>query len=858
MSPVAPDRLSAETFGRLHPRAIDDRARIASLLEGWRRSQVRLQRGTNQAIQRELATIVSVEDAELELACLDFGPIDGFLFLSTEFEGIPYFCSARVRRVDEPDAGGRERRVRIAWPAVIYRAERRDRARRAAGRAGEGGRADEGPEGPEGREGREAQGAPGKGRGVGAWQRVRLVRRDGRDCEARVVDVSGDGLGVVLPASQGLEPGEGVELRSERSKPTEAGRWAIVRNRRDEHGRQGWRRIGLSVLPEPPQPPLRPEPAADVLAAVGGLAPPAPDFQLAERPEVVALRDARGEHIVGLLDRVGEVAGAPAVLIPSAWGKTKETLAGLAATVLASFGAAGRPLSVLRFDGIRKRGESANDPGCEDPALGNLHYTFSQGATDLLAAARFLQQERGAGPVVIVSFSVASVEARRAIVLDEGKRFAGWVSVVGATDPQSLIRVISGGVDYLAGAERGIRFGRQDVQGLLLDIDRTAEEALASRIAFLEDARRDFAAIRCPLTWITGTHDAWMDPRRIEDVLSFGPRAGRRLIVSETGHQLKSSREALEIFGLVASECGRMLGSGRRGEPGEPGEPLRPVAPEPKALRRRQRAERARLREPEKRPDLRSFWKDYLVGNDESLGMELVTETSSYRALMRDQIEALDLAGPELAILDLGSGVSTFERALHDTNLDLARLRVVALDYVVEGIRRGRGALPPDSSLRVTHVAANLDLVPGRSIPLAPASADRVIGSLLLNYLSDPGRFLDEALARLRPGGLLVLSVLRRDADTSKICVDGVGELRGGQGLASFGESREGEIARSLGGFINNAARLLDLEEQGIFRFWDRDELEQAASRAGFVGISVRPSFGEPPQAWLLRARRPE
>jgi len=835
MRQIAPDRLSAETFGRLHPRAIDDRARIASLLEGWRRSQARLRRGTNQAIQRELATIVSIEEGELELACLDFGPIDGFLFLSTEFEGIPYFCSARVRRVDESDSGGPERRVRIAWPAVIYRAERRDRARRSVGPADWAG------------EGRGVNG--GKASGQAEWQRVRLVRRDGGDCEARVVDVSGDGLGVVLPASEGLEPGEGVELRSERSKPAEAGRWAIVRNRREEHGRQGWRRIGLSVLPAPPHPPLRPEAAAEALANAGGLAAPSPDFQLPEKPEVVELRDARGERIVGLLDRVGEVAGAPAVIIPAAWGKTKETLSGLAATLLASFEAAGRPLSVLRFDGIRKRGESANDPGCEDPALGNLHYTFSQGATDLLAAARFLQQERGAGSIVIVSFSVASVEARRAIVLDDGERFAGWVSVVGATDPQSLIRVISGGVDYLAGAERGIRFGRQDVQGLLLDIDRTAEEALASRIAFLEDARRDFTAIRCPLTWITGTHDAWMDPRRIEDVLSFGPRAGRRLIVSETGHQLKSSREALEIFGLVASECGRMLA---------PGEWLRPVAPEPKALRRRQRAERARLREPERRPDLRSFWKDYLVGNDESLGMELVTETSSYRALMREQIEALELEGPALEILDLGSGVSTFERALHDSDLDLTRLRVIALDYVVEGIRRGRCALPPDSPLRVAHVAANLDLVPGRSIPLGPASADRAIGSLLLNYLSDPGRFLAEVFARLRPAGLLVLSVLRRDADTSKICVDGVGELRGGQGLASFGESREGEIARSLGGFINNAARLLDLEEQGIFRFWDRDELEQAASRAGFVGVSVRPAFGDPPQAWLLRARRPE
>ncbi|HKK50888.1 MAG TPA: hypothetical protein VKA74_04840, partial [Myxococcota bacterium] len=123
MSSASPDLIAPETFGRLHPRAITDRDRIASLLEGWRRAEVLLRRGTNQAIQRELATVVSVGDGEAELSCTDFGPIDRFLFLSAEFEGIPYFCSAQVRDAGEGESrseGGR-RRVRISWPAVIYR-----------------------------------------------------------------------------------------------------------------------------------------------------------------------------------------------------------------------------------------------------------------------------------------------------------------------------------------------------------------------------------------------------------------------------------------------------------------------------------------------------------------------------------------------------------------------------------------------------------------------------------------------------------------------------------------------------------------------------------------------------------------
>jgi ubiquinone/menaquinone biosynthesis C-methylase UbiE/pimeloyl-ACP methyl ester carboxylesterase len=810
MSSAMPDSISRETFDHLHPEAITDRDQIEKLLEGWKKSSVPLRRGTNRAIELELATLVDIRDNYAVLNCVDFGTVGGFLFLSTEFQGVPYFCNAKVREAG--DKRGPKRRVKIFKPGVIYRAERRDRARRNP-------------------------------QPQSQW--VKLVRRNGHRLEARVLDRSGDGLGIILPATENLTPGEGLHVED---RTAEASRWAVVRSQREAESAPGWRRIGLSVTPTPRGPSLPAEPASTVLEKLGGLAAGSNALLLPEIPNVVHFRDHQGESMVGLLDRFGPSEGAPAILVPSAWGKTKETLSGLSATLLATFAERKRAVSVLRFDGIRKRGESHNDPECQEPSLGNLNYTFTQGATDLLAAARFLQNECGAGPIIIVSFSVASVEARRAIAIDHNKRFSGWVSVVGATDPQSLIRVISGGVDYLAGAERGIRFGRQDVQGMLLDIDRTADEALSSKIAFLEDARRDFASIRCPLTWITGSHDAWMDPRKIEDMLSFGSNTKRRLITSNTGHQLRSSREATEIFGIVASECARMF---------EGGDPVQPVAPDPKSLRKRQVAERRRLRQPHKMPDLRPFWRDYLVGRDASLGMELVTETSSYRSLMLEQIGMLDLKDGQ-SIIDLGSGVATFERALHETPLDLPSLNIIAIDYVFEGLLRGRRSLPLTSTLNVGHVVADLDLSSSSdSIPLARKCADRVVVSLLLNYLLNPDRFLAEVFSLLRPTGRIVLSALRRDADTSKICVDGVNELRTGQGLASFGVAREKDIDRALGGFINDAARLLDLEEQGIFRFWDENELEVAVRKAGFIEIDTVSEFGDPPQAWVVTAIRP-
>ena len=67
----------------------------------------------------------------------------------------------------------------------------------------------------------------------------------------------------------------------------------------------------------------------------------------------------------------------------------------------------------------------------------------------------------------------------------------------------------------------------------------------------------------------------------------------------------------------------------------------------------------------------------------------------------------------------------------------------------------------------------------------------------------------------------------------------------------------ESDIDQALGGFINDAARLLDLEEQGIFRFWDREELDACVRAAGFTKVRTRGAFGDPVQAWLLSAVRP-
>lgn len=808
--------LAQEQIARLHRGCVGKRSEILRILRDAAARGTRLQAGVSRTAAIRECAIREVDD-RLSLLCRDFSPVEGrHYYFTLALESDEFFFVSRLR-------SSVRSRLEFDVPQALYRAERRESHRDLPSNSG--------------------------------VQPLASLLVEGRPA-ALVKDVSRDGLGIRLAESVAKILPSGFELEVSAASGVRSRLYAEVRNQRRDGPSTAWLGLSVSSVPNSARMELEQDhsvlrgPAswkrfslASKVAAVGvdrvwrKFGP----NRHAESPSVIRFRNQLDQELVGIVNSNLPTAGAPVVLIPPAWGKTKETLLPLALTIVETCREAALPISVLRFDGTNRRGESHVDGRGSLSGDEYRRFRFSQAVQDLMSAMRFVREDERfrSTRCVIISFSLSAIEARRAVAEAPPEWVAGWIPVVGMVDLQSGLRAVSGGVDYAEGILKGVEFGLHELVGVLADMDFTGRDAIDSHLVFKEDARRDMARIHAPVTWIHGEHDAWIDVNRVRDVLSAGFAFNRRLVQVPTGHQLRTSREALRTFELIASETVRMVWG-------------RKVAGSSPALKRIDRirdAEARRVRN-RLRVDLREFWRDYLLGRDGLVGMDLLTSTSTYRDLMKRQIAGLTIDRSS-RVLDLGSGTGAFERELE--SIEGQPKTVISLDIVLDALMRGSRRV--DAQVRSAFVQADLDSAP--VLPFADDSMDAVLASLVLSYLREPSNIVREIKRVLRPGGRAAISSLRRDADISAIYLDGVSELvaKGAEGLALEEGVAFAELQRS---FLNEAAKLLDLEEQGLFRFYDEDELASLVRDSGLRVVSVERALGSPPQAILLVAERAE
>ncbi len=370
-------------------------------------------------------------------------------------------------------------------------------------------------------------------------------------------------------------------------------------------------------------------------------------------PHVIRLENRRGEEIVGLLNTALPLDGkaVPVVIVPPAFGKTKETLFGLALTLCENFRLLGRSLAVVRYDGIRKKGESHNDLEAADPPYEMLNTNFSQGADDIVTVLDWLQTNPTvrASSIILLTFSFSALEAR-IVLRDEAqrRRVDYWIACMGTPEFRDLMVRINCGLDFLEAYQLGIKLGVMPVLGNLVNVDTYVADGVVNSVATLEQAREDMRHLDLPITWIYGQFDNWVKSEFIRDVMSVQVDAPREVISVPIGHNARTSKEGLRLFGTITSLIHRFLHK----------QLIQPVMPGRKDMEVVRRAEKDRL-PPRKLKNRVKYWQHYLIGDDKLIGFDVMALSDDYQQLMADQLKALELQ-PGDRLLDLGGGTGNF------------------------------------------------------------------------------------------------------------------------------------------------------------------------------------------------------
>jgi ubiquinone/menaquinone biosynthesis C-methylase UbiE len=154
--------------------------------------------------------------------------------------------------------------------------------------------------------------------------------------------------------------------------------------------------------------------------------------------------------------------------------------------------------------------------------------------------------------------------------------------------------------------------------------------------------------------------------------------------------------------------------------------------------------------------------------------------------------------------------------------------------------------------LRLRHLHFG-DSTPRLRLDLPDGCFDRIGSSLVLPYLYDPLASLREMHRLLKPGGTLVLSSIRPNFDPSKLYTEGA-EILARQ--AEAGDAAAARKLEALRHFANSISRLIELEEDGRFRFLDAAALEALLAEAGFSRVHCFQALGSPPTAVVARAEK--
>lgn len=376
----------------------------------------------------------------------------------------------------------------------------------------------------------------------------------------------------------------------------------------------------------------------------------------------VLFRNDEGKVIRALLNDGSRGRPATVIVIPPAFGKRKESTAPLAATLLSTFAHYDLPVVTVRYDGINRPGQSHNDGRTDQRGYEMLRYRPTQGIHDIRATLQFVRENAAfsAERVFLVTSSMSSIDARKLLAGASGL-VDGWVSLMGVPSAQSTLINVLAGTDIISNYRIGIRSGVRGMLGHFVNMDTLARDLIEHNYAFVTDARSDMGSIDVPVFWIRGRYDRWVQAEEVEDILTVGSRAPRRLIDIPTGHNLHNSEDAREAYRRIAEFLLEMV-TGSSG--------VRGLLPDQDALVAMITAEREAVMKPLDATDIENYWESYLIGDGrEGSGYDFYANLPEFRVFLDDQAVLLDPT-PGMRLLDAGCGTGLVTERLIRRSLD--------------------------------------------------------------------------------------------------------------------------------------------------------------------------------------------
>jgi SAM-dependent methyltransferase/alpha-beta hydrolase superfamily lysophospholipase len=567
--------------------------------------------------------------------------------------------------------------------------------------------------------------------------------------------------------------------------------------------------------------------------------PSSDDDRVSDEPPIISrpveCRNPFGRRIAAYHDASSAASAldAPLVIISPGYGDTKKEYVPLA------YYLARNGFHVLRYDHTNHVGESEGD------IVGT---TLSGMEQDLGAMLDYASRTWAGSPRAVIATSLSGRVAFKRLA--QAPQADLLIVLTGVVDLQATLTAVHQ-EDHMVAFLRGAKLGVMNVLGFNIDADRFLDDAIKAGYATLANTLQDARQIRTPVIFFAAERDAWVELASVKAVqAALGDERVRIYLIPEALHRVQENpRKARAVFRRLVACCLERL------SPGTPaGDILEPSKREI-GLQSRLERERARAHHHMAKTDMVEFWRDYLDN------FHYIANVSDYWQLLDHIYRLTGSLDGGVRLLDAGCGNGNFGmfllinqayRLRNGTAHGAEPIRYVGVDFIQPALAKARHnlmktaaeirgkfalvAAAPSPPMDFSLLAADLNT----SLPFRDGQFDRIVCNLVIGYLQDPSSLIKEFLRVLSPSGKMIITNLKPHPDLSQIYRNFV--LRADH-------PEELQEAKHL---LNNSGKIIQAESNGVFRFFDRQELAMLLLASGAAQPRVYSTFAN--QAYLAAA----